>query len=124
MSSRLIAKTAPGEINAVGLEPTGVHASHPVNTLNQFYQLQKWQEIKHRTLIEIERIDELLAELRKEPGCEQYAEILIRWYVDKENKEDIAENLGHSIRNLYRIKESAIQKFSVMLFGIEALKAM
>lgn len=124
MITKLKWQSAPREVGAVNMDVTGVRAEKPINTLNQMYQLQKWQEMRELTQVEIDKIDEQLDFLSSEPGCEQYRVILTRWYVDKHNREDIADELGHSLRNIYRIKEQAMQKFSVMLFGIEALKAI
>lgn len=46
MISRLKWQTAPREAAAVNMDITGVRASKPINTLNQIYQLQKWQEMR------------------------------------------------------------------------------
>jgi hypothetical protein len=47
------------------------------------------------------------------------------WYVEKKAKEDIAEKLGYSHKqSVYEIKNKAIRKFAISLFGIVALQAM
>jgi transposase len=45
--------------------------------------------------------------------------------IDKLPKEDIAEMIGYSSkRSVYDIREKAIRKFAVMMFGIKALQAL
>jgi len=124
MISKLVNKTAPKEISAVSMDVTGVRAGKPCNTLNQLYQLQMWQEMKDRTLVEIEKIDNILISISNDPECEKYKDVLSMWYVKKAIKEDIAYELGYSERNVYYLKEKAIRKFSVALFGIQALQAI
>jgi hypothetical protein len=93
--------------------------------LNQMYQLQIWQEMKARTLVEIEKVDRVLDSISQDQGCERYKEILFMWYVEKKAKEDIAEEVGYSHRkSVYEIKNKAIKKFAVALFGIIALMAI
>jgi hypothetical protein len=95
--------------------------------LNQMYQLQKWQEIRERTLTEIAKVDDVLDSICIDPGCERYKELLYMWYVEKLDKETIAEALGYSKNSkqtVYDMRRVAIKKFSVSLFGIEALQAI
>lgn len=118
-------QTAPKEISAVSIDITGISALRPVNTLNQIYQLQKWQEMKTKTADEIAKVDEVLDSISQEPGCGRYKDILFMWYVEKLDKEDIAQKLGYSSRqSVYDLRNRAIKKFSIALFGIVALKAM
>lgn len=52
-----------------------------------------------------------------------YGEVLKMWYVDKLPKEEIAEEVKYSSRqSIYDIKNKAIRKFAIRLFGLEALK--
>ena len=47
------------------------------------------------------------------------------WYVEKKAKEDIAEKVGYSHRqSVYEIRNKAIRKFAVALFGIVVLEAI
>ncbi|VBB05588.1 rna polymerase sigma factor region 3/4 [Lucifera butyrica] len=124
MIERLVMKTAPADASAIRLEPTGIHAARPNNTLNQIYQLQKWQEMKDRTLEEIEKVDRVLDSICQDHGCERYKDILVMWYVEKLDREDIASKLGYSRRSIFYLKDKAIRKFTVSLFGFEALQAI
>jgi len=124
MIKQLEQQGAPRKVGAVNMDVTGVRAEKPVNTLNQIYQLQKWQEMKERTQEEIEKVEEELSGICLDPGCERYRDILYMWYVEKKDKETIADETGYSRRAVFYLKKSAIRKFSVALFGIEALQAI
>lgn len=125
MIGKLQYQGAPNGVSAVAMDITGIRSSRRVNTLNQVYQLQKWQELRDRTLAEIERIEESLQQLCVDPGCERYRDILFMWYVEKRDKEDIAVAIGYSHRqSVYEVKHKAIKKFAVALFGVAALEAM
>jgi hypothetical protein len=125
--SRLQYQGSPTADTVAHMDITGIHASKPINTLNQIYQLQKWQEMRDRTVREIEKIEESLAGICADPGCERYRDVLYMWYVEKLDKEDIATTIGYSEtsrKSIYEIKNKAIKKFAVSLFGIEALEAI
>jgi hypothetical protein len=125
MINKLVKQTAPKGISAVSMDITGVRAGKPVNTLNQIYQLQMWKEMKDRTMVEIGKVDNVLESISKDQGCENYKSILFMWYVEKKAKEDIAEKVGYSHRqSVYEIRNKAIRKFAVALFGIAALEAI
>ena len=125
MISKLVNQTAPKGMSAVSMDVTGIRASKPCNTLNQMYQLQMWREIKDRTMVEIEKVDTILESISREHGCDAYKAVLFKWYVEKKAKETIAEEIGYSHRqSVYEIKNKAIKKFAVALFGIVALAAM
>ncbi|QDR80218.1 sigma-70 family RNA polymerase sigma factor [Sporomusa termitida] len=125
MIVRLRMQTAPGVVSAVNIDVTGIRSSKTVNTLNQMYQLQKWQEMKDRTLEEIEKIEEALAGISQAQGCERYRDVLFMWYVERLDKDEIAEKLGYSTRqSVYDMKNKAIRKFAVALFGVIALEAI
>lgn len=125
MISKLVNQTAPNDLSAVSMDVTGIRAGKPCNTLNQMYQLQMWQEMKDRTLVEIEKVEAVLNSISQDRGCERYKDILFMWYVEKKGKEDIAEEIGYSHRqSVYEMKNKAIKKFAVALFGIVALEAI
>ncbi len=128
-SKRMIAKltwqTAPREVGATANDVTGVRAEKVANTLNQLYQLQMWQEMKDRTEEAIAEVDETLDVICTDPDCERYKEMLQMWYVDKKDKDEIADAFGYSSRqSVYDLKGKAIKKFAISLYGITALKAV
>lgn len=125
MINKIKWQSAPRALGAVNMDVTGVRADKPINTLNQMYQLQKWQEMRERTQEEIDGIEVSLQGICLDPGCERYRDILFMWYVEKRDKEDIAECMGYSTRqSVYDIKAKAMRKFAVCLFGVTALEAM
>lgn len=117
-------KSRPGEVSAVSNDITGVTADHPGNTLNEMYQLQKWQEFRDGSLREIEHIESILDGISQTRETERYKDILDMWYVKQMDKVDIGVELDCSDRHVYRLKERALKKFAVGLFGISALKVM
>jgi hypothetical protein len=127
MIGQLMWQTAPKALGAVTMDVTGVRASRPFDAINQIFQLQKWQEMRELTLIEMAKVEDILNTICLDPGCERYKEILVMWYVQKLEKEDIARSLGYSQtsrRTVYEIKDKAIRKFAVALFGVTALQAI
>lgn len=125
MINKLSKQTAPRELSAVSMDITGIRAGRTFNTLNQMYQLQIWQEMKEKTMVEVEKIDNILDSISHEYGCEKYKDILFMWYIKKIGKEEIAEIMGYSSRqSVYDLRNRAINKFAVALFGILALKAI
>lgn len=122
---QLMWQTAPRIPGAVTMDVTGIRASQPHDTLNQIYQLQKWQEMREVTLIEMGKVEDVLNAICQDPGCERYKDVLVMWYVEKMDKDMIAEKLGYSHKqSAYEIKNKAIKKFAVTLFGVIALKAI
>ncbi|MEN6620604.1 MAG: hypothetical protein ABFD50_03500 [Smithella sp.] len=76
-------------------------------------------------MVEIEKIENSLAGICADPGCERYRDVLYMWYVEKFDKDDIAETLGYSSRqSVYDMRNRAIKKFAVALFGVVALEAI
>ncbi|WP_312516001.1 hypothetical protein [Anaerospora sp.] len=74
MIVKLTWQGAPRDAGAVDMVVAGVRASKLVNTLNQIYQLQKWQEMRERTQVEIDKVEESLSVIcadpvRAVPGC-------------------------------------------------------
>ena len=119
MIVRLTWNTMPKEVGAAVLEATGIHADHPVNTLNQLYELQKWQEIKARTMIDLADVDNVLSSVEN-----NYKTILTSFYVDKKTMFEISCETDYTERHLWRLKKKAINEFAVSLLGSQAMKAM
>jgi len=125
MIKGLMKQTAPKNPTAVVMDITGIRASRAHDTLNQLYAIQKWQEMRELTLVEMEKVEDVLDYIADEPGCEQYKEVLLSWYVERMDKETIARQLGYSSKqSVYDIKNKAIRKFAVTAFGVTALKAV
>jgi hypothetical protein len=59
MLNKLVNQTALSDMSAVSIDITGIQAA-PCNILNQMYELQIWHEMKERTLVEIEKVDNII----------------------------------------------------------------
>jgi len=46
------------------------------------------------------------------------------WYVEELDKEEIADKVGYTSRHLRRVRNLAIRRFAIALFGVVALEAM
>lgn len=122
--SRLIAKAGP-KMSVIKFDETGVKTGHYDDAFNILFEIQKLTEAKQKTLTALNDVEEILEEISVEPGCELYGQVLRKWYIEKVPKDDIAEQLGYSSRrSVYEIKNRAIRKFAVRLFGLEALQVV
>lgn len=120
MIRRLARKSGPGEIRTMRLDASGIAARRSNDTLQEMYELQKWQEVQAESRAEIAHIESLLEEMEAKERS-----VLQLWYVDKMNVADIAAELEYDERkSVYNLKSKALKKFSVVLFGILALKAI
>lgn len=76
-------------------------------------------------MVEIAKVDDVLDSICIDPGCERYKKLLYMWYVEKLDKEEIAEFFGYSSKqSVYDIRNRSIRKFSIALFGVTALQAI
>lgn len=115
-------ETAPLPIHAVEIDRSGIRAGKTINTMDQFYRLMRWEENRKRTEKSIKEIDDALTAITKEKGCENYKRILEMWYCDKKDKYEIAAMVGVNRRTVYKIRDKAIKKLAVILFGIDAIR--
>ncbi|MBU5439481.1 hypothetical protein KQI42_15810 [Tissierella sp. MSJ-40] len=122
--SRLIRESGPQDITAIQYDITGIPGGCKQDeAINVLFKIQILTENRHNTKKELEKIDKILDEISEEEGCEFYGQVLRKWYIERVPKEDIAESIGYSSRqSIYTLKGKAIRKFSIRLFGLEALK--
>jgi hypothetical protein len=121
--SERILKSGPSELSAVSLDFTGISSGKVDDTCNMIYEINQLKECYFTTEKEVSKMDRLLADISKDPGCEQYGTLLKLWYVDKVGKEKIKDEMGYSsLQSVYDMKNKAIRKFAIRLFGINALK--
>lgn len=120
MIDKLMMKSCPNEISAVNNDITGVSAQHPVNTLQEMYEIKKWQDVCNDSETEIKHIEEMLMGMD-----EKEHRILELYYMDRMKVIDIMVAMDFETRQaVYNLKSTALKKFSVKLFGIHALKAI
>lgn len=124
MIAKISKRGAPSDKVTASYDITGIHADHPVNTLNDLYELQKWHQVLENNMQEINHIESILDDIGSREGCRDFKKILIMWYVERKDKDLIAEELSYSRRNLFYLKARAIEVFAIDLFGILAIEAM
>lgn len=124
--AKIVSRQGPSELNAIQLDETGIHGSGDAddNTYNLLFKLKTLSENREKTMIELSKIDIILEDISKEPGCELYGKVLREWYIERTPKEEIGDKIGYGKRNVYYIKDRAIKKFAVRHFGLDAVKAI
>ncbi len=120
MIDKLMMKSCPGEVSAVNNDITGVSAQHPVNTLQEMYELQQWQKIVTDNEHEIKHISDTLESLEDKEKL-----ILEMWYVNKMQAIDIMNEFEYDERrSVYNLKSKALKSFAINLFGIKVFNAI
>ena len=120
MIDKLMMKSCPGEVSAVNNDITGVSAQHPVNTLQEMYELQQWQKIVTDNEHEIKHISDTLESLEDKEKL-----ILEMWYVNKMQAIDIMNEFEYDERrSVYNLKSKALKNFAINLFGIKVFNAI
>ena len=120
--ARLVRKAGPNELNAIQLDITGIRCSKQDEAIDTLMKIMELKDCAEKTEEALKDIDFHLEEVSLGQGCELFGQVLRRWYIDEEPKEKIAEDLRYSERkSIYQIRERAIRKFAIQLFGIKAL---
>ncbi|PAB61113.1 DUF1492 domain-containing protein [Anaeromicrobium sediminis] len=81
------------------------------------YRLKCYMEMKKETEEKLAEINATLEEMYEDG--EQLGGLLKYWYIDKLDKDEIAEKMEYSRRNIYNLKEKAIRKFAIRIFDIK-----
>jgi len=122
---RLVSNAGPSGGRAIKLDESGIRSGKFDATINLLYEIQTLTDNKFKTQTELDEINVILDEISAEPGCEQHKAVLWKWYIERVPKEDIAEQIGYgSKQSVYNIRNLAIRKFAIRLFGIDALRAV
>lgn len=122
--AKLIGKAGPKNISAMVTDEEKLGDGHHDEIINILFEIQQLSENRANTEAELLKVDCLLEGITKQADCENYAMVLKAWYVEKKDRHEIARELSFSERHMYRIKNKAIRKFAVRLFGIEAMKVV
>lgn len=122
--ARIISRSSPSELNAVAMDITGIRSGRQDEAINILFELQTLSDSKIQTEEEIKEIADLLKEISQEPDCSLYGKVLYSWYVKRMEKDNIAKEIGYTVRHVYRIKDAAIRKFAIRILGIKALDAI
>jgi hypothetical protein len=122
---KLISNAGPSDISAMVLDDTGIRSKKVDDALNVLFEIQKLTELRKETQEAIADVDKILNGFENEADCKYYGIVLRKWYIERVPKEDIAREIGYSSKQtIYDIKNRAIRKFAVMLYGIDALKVV
>ena len=124
--AKIVSRQGPSALNAISLEPTGVHGSGDAddNTYNLLFKLKTLTESREKTMTELEKANKILEDISQEVGCELYGEVLWEWYIMRTPRDEIGNKIGYGKRNIYHIKDRAIKKFAVRHFGLDAMKVI
>jgi hypothetical protein len=115
---------APNGITGMSMDgmPKGNKADEMINIA---FELKAYMDMKNATEQAILEIDTILKNISIDKGCELYERVLRLWYIECMKKEKILSELNYgSLTSIYELKNAAIRKFAVNLFGYEALKAI
>ena len=122
---QLTLKGCPKYIAAIVHDEIGIKSGKHDEVINTLFEIQTLNENKLKTQEELNKVNAILDGLSKEQGCGLYKVVLWKWYIERIPKEDIAEQIGYSSRqSIYSIRNAAIRKFAIRIFGIEALRAV
>lgn len=98
--------------------PHGSGAAHPDDRLvNLLYKKQVKESLLERTKAKVAFIDDILTKLSKDED----GKVLKAYYIDVLRKEELERVIGSCERNIYRMKNKALRRFAIQLFGIVAL---
>lgn len=122
----LIRSGVPTEIGAIDYsKPAIQHTNYSKDTLNQMCELAVISEEIKETKNEIKLVDKILQQIKKQDEI-SYNFLYIKYV--KNNKismREVADKLGYSPDSsdtVYRIKEKALIEFSILYFGVRAVK--
>lgn len=102
--------------------PKGMNKDEAVNIA---FKIKMYMDMVESTESELNEIDKVLEGISQDKGCELYGQVLKMWYIEGVPKDEIADRLHYSSRtSIYEIKNEAIRKFAVVLFGLDALIAL
>jgi len=113
----------PKDIKAVRYDRVGSRTQYDQDdTLNTLFKIKKLAEMKRRTEEKIKQIDQVLEDIGKDPEYALYKEVLTLWYIENLPKDLIGDEIGYSSRkSVYMLRNKAIKKFAIMLFGMDSI---
>jgi hypothetical protein len=108
-------------IEITGMPPNEGSSAADDNLINKLYRLQVAEKEYKTTIKAVRKVDQVLEDISKTDGCDKYGKLLRLWFVEHWGKDDIANELTYSERQLYRIKDIALRKFAIQYFGINVI---
>lgn len=123
MMQRLQWKSRQYDLRAACSDGSGRRGNFISATEKEFDEYLTWREIRAANEEAVRHIEEALASLGQEPMGGMEEKLLRLWYIEKMPKEDIAAELGYETRkSVYELRKKVLTKFTVLLFGILALR--
>lgn len=118
----LRANTGEKTVNLDGM-PHGSNCSGLSDyVVNNLYKLQIAERNYKETIRCMARIDRILEELNEGNRNEMHGQLLRMWFIENRSKESIAEALNISVRHIFRMKNIAIRRLAIQLYGIRVIK--
>lgn len=90
--------------------------------VNKMYKLQHAEKSYKETIRTLSKIDKILEEISHGDGNEKHGKLLRMWFIENNKINEIAETLDISDRHVFRVKNVAIRRLAVRLFGINVIK--
>lgn len=117
-------KAVTGEISANldGMPHGGGGSGYDDRVINKLYRLQVAEENYKETVKNMTKIEKVLDDLNEGFDNELHGKLLRMWFIENKTKEDIADELFISVRHVFRIKNQAIRRLAIQLFGIRVIK--
>lgn len=124
--SQLISQSKPKELSAISYDDDRVSGGKKqAEAIDVLGEIQTLVRAKQETEEVLKKIDDTLEEISLQPNCELYGLVLKLWYIEGRTKEDIGKEIGYSsIDKIYKIRNRALKRFAVLLFGIRGLEAI
>lgn len=119
---KLIGRSAPkGYSEKDYTQPRPSNMSGQDDAYDVLFKIKTLTDNIQKTEGYLEEVNIILDEISVEPGCELFGDILRKWYIEKLPREEIAQESQYCERNIYKIKDKAIRKFAVNIFGLDAV---
>lgn len=92
--------------------------------LNKIYRKSQAEKQLKESAATIRRIDRILKDLNSDNN-EKHGDMLRKSFIARLSNKDIdelADEFGYSRRQFYRVREKALKRFAIQLFGISVIK--
>lgn len=123
--AKLIGKAGPkGYPKADYSQPLVEGGKGKDDAYNLLFKIKVLTDKIQKTEKQLEDVERILKEISQDQGCELYGDILRKWYIDRVPREEIAEDTRYCKRNIYNIRDKAIRKLAINLFGLDAVSVV
>ena len=117
---RIISMGGPSENITSSLEITGIPGIGSTMPAEQLIsELYSIEQALKATKAEMGIVDDVLRTISKE-GEWWYGHLLRDWYIHKKSKRELEKKYHTSSRNVYNMRNRALQEFAIGYFGLPA----